>query len=81
MNLLSSFIIFLFLFLIKIYKLFLSPFFGQQCRFEPTCSKYSEEAIKKHGSYGGIFLTIKRLFKCHPWGKSGYDPVPDNIEL
>ena len=81
MNLLSSFIKTFFLFLIKIYQIFLSPFFGKQCRFEPTCSKYSEEAIKKHGSYRGLILTIKRLLKCHPWGQSGYDPVPDNIEL
>ena len=80
MNLLSSFIKTFLLFLIKTYQLFLSPFFGRQCRFEPSCSKYSKEAIEKHGSYRGLILTLKRLLSCHPWGKSGYDPVPDDFK-
>lgn len=50
---------------------------GKNCRFTPTCSQYSEESIKSHGLSKGIKLSLKRLAKCHPWGKSGYDPVPD----
>lgn len=62
--------------LIRAYQLFLSPILGSSCRFEPTCSHYSIEAISKHGSLKGSWLAIKRIGKCHPWGKSGYDPVP-----
>jgi len=74
---LSNFVKFIFLSLIKLYQILLSPLFGKQCRFEPTCSRYSAQAINKHGSFKGLILTIKRLFKCHPWGTSGHDPVPD----
>jgi len=77
---LSNVVKFILLSLIRLYQILLSPFFGKQCRFNPTCSKYSEEAINKHGSYKGLILTIKRLFKCHPWGASGHDPVPDRLE-
>ena len=77
---LSNFVKFIFLSLIKLYQILLSPFFGKQCRFEPSCSNYSKEAIDKHGSFKGLILTIKRLFKCHPWGASGHDPVPDRLE-
>jgi len=55
----------------------LSPIFGRQCRFTPTCSNYSKEAIEKHGPLRGLILTVKRLFRCHPWSKSGHDPVPE----
>lgn len=65
---------------IKFYKKFISPilevFFGKACRFTPTCSEYTIEALEKHGSVGGIKLGIKRFLRCHPWGGSGYDPVP-----
>lgn len=54
----------------------ISPFFPSTCRFTPTCSNYGIEALKKHGALKGIWLTIKRISKCHPFGKSGYDPVP-----
>ena len=66
---------FFFILPIKIYQSVLSPFFGKSCRFEPTCSSYSIEAIKQHGVVKGIILSIKRILKCHPWGSSGYDPV------
>ena len=67
----------LFIFLIKFYQLIVSPFLGKNCRFTPTCSRYAEEAIKSHGMFKGGKLSIQRLLRCHPWGKSGYDPVPD----
>lgn len=69
---------FLILKLIKIYKLFFSPILGKNCRFEPTCSHYCEAAIKQHGLAKGLMLFLKRLGKCHPWGSSGYDPVPED---
>lgn len=58
------------------YKLTLSPIFGQSCRFLPTCSDYGRDALIQHGPVKGGWLTVKRLCKCHPFGKSGYDPVP-----
>ena len=69
-------LIFPFILLIKIYQLFISPLFPSSCRFTPTCSQYALEAIKRHGIFKGGFLTLKRISKCHPWGKNGYDPVP-----
>jgi len=77
MTFISNFLKFIFLSLIKLYQILLSPIFGNQCRFTPTCSNYSKEAIQKHGNIKGISLTIKRLLKCHPWGDEGHDPVPD----
>ena len=65
-----------FLFLIKIYKTFISPFTPATCRYQPTCSSYTKEALEKHGLFKGSWLGLKRIFSCHPWGKSGYDPVP-----
>ncbi|NBT57767.1 membrane protein insertion efficiency factor YidD [bacterium] len=50
---------------------------GGTCRFEPTCSQYAAQAIEKHGVFSGVWLTTKRLFKCHPWGKGGLDLVPE----
>lgn len=61
---------------IKGYQLALSPFFGQQCRFTPTCSHYAIEALQAHGALRGGWLTIKRLSHCHPWHDGGHDPVP-----
>ena len=58
------------------YKLTLSPLIGQQCRFAPTCSDYGRDALIQHGPLKGGWLTVRRLCKCHPWGGSGYDPVP-----
>jgi hypothetical protein len=62
--------------LIKIYQLVISPILPPSCRFTPTCSHYSLEALKKHGLLKGGWLSLKRILRCHPWGGSGYDPVP-----
>lgn len=61
---------------IKLYQIALSPFFGQQCRFSPTCSHYAIESIEMHGALKGLILTIKRIVRCHPWHVGGHDPVP-----
>jgi hypothetical protein len=65
-----------FIILIKIYQNLISPLTPATCRFEPTCSHYSIEALKEHGVFMGTKLMIIRIFSCHPWGGSGYDPVP-----
>lgn len=62
--------------LIKIYQYSVSPLLGPACRFEPSCSAYGIEALKRHGFWKGSVLTIKRIARCHPWGGSGHDPVP-----
>ena len=62
--------------LVKGYRLFLSPWLGSSCRFTPTCSAYSLEALEKHGALAGSYLTIARLARCHPWCDGGHDPVP-----
>lgn len=67
---------FIFLGLIKVYQLFISPLLGSNCRYTPTCSQYSKEAILKYGPFKGLWLTVKRLSNCHPWGGHGHDPVP-----
>ncbi|HTM99451.1 MAG TPA: membrane protein insertion efficiency factor YidD [Pedobacter sp.] len=66
----------LFLAIIRLYQLLLSPLLGASCRFTPTCSQYGVEAIKKHGPFKGGWLTLKRIGSCHPWGRHGHDPVP-----
>ena len=65
-----------FIFLIDCYKLLLSPFVGQHCRFYPTCSSYAREAIENHGAIKGSYLAARRLCRCHPWHEGGVDPVP-----
>lgn len=62
--------------IVKAYQLVLSPFFGQQCRFYPTCSQYALEAIQKHGALRGAYYTVRRLVRCHPWCAGGHDPIP-----
>ena len=62
--------------LIKLYQTLISPLTPSTCRFQPTCSHYAKEAIVVHGARKGSVLALRRLLKCHPWGKSGYDPVP-----
>ena len=62
--------------LIKIYQKAVSPWTPASCRYNPTCSSYSIDAFQKHGLWKGFILTIKRIGSCHPWGGSGYDPVP-----
>ena len=66
----------LFINLIKIYQRFMSPFFPSSCKFSPSCSKYGIEAINKYGVLKGSVLTVKRILKCNPWSKGGYDPIP-----
>ena len=65
-----------FIWLISIFQRLISPLVGPCCRFHPTCSEYAKEALENHGLVMGIWLTIKRLSKCHPLGGSGFDPVP-----
>jgi uncharacterized protein len=67
----------IFVYIIKLYQYTISPLLGPHCRFNPTCSNYAIEAIKKHNILKALFITIKRISRCHPWGKSGDDPVPD----
>lgn len=66
----------IFLVPIKFYQYCISPLTPPTCRYIPTCSQYAVEAIRKYGPFKGTWLTIKRLLRCHPWGGSGYDPVP-----
>lgn len=61
---------------IYFYQRCISPFTMPSCRFTPTCSQYAVEALKKHGPIKGLYLAIRRILRCHPWGGSGYDPVP-----
>lgn len=64
------------LLLIRVYQVTLSPLLGSSCRYTPSCSSYTAEAIQKHGALKGGWLGLKRILSCHPWGGSGYDPVP-----
>jgi uncharacterized protein len=66
--------------LIRTYQLTLSAFIGRRCRYLPTCSEYASDAIRKHGAWHGSLLAIARFQRCHPWGGSGFDPVPDVYE-
>lgn len=61
---------------IAFYQACISPFTPPSCRFTPTCSQYAREALQKHGPIKGLWLALKRICRCHPWGGSGYDPVP-----
>ncbi|MGA0571982.1 membrane protein insertion efficiency factor YidD [Variovorax sp. VNK109] len=61
---------------VKGYRLLLSPWLGSACRFEPTCSAYSLQALERHGAAMGSYLTLARLVRCHPWCEGGHDPVP-----
>ena len=65
-----------FILLIRFYQGAISPFLPNSCRYTPTCSQYALEAYRKHGPVKGLYLTVRRLLRCHPWGGSGYDPVP-----
>ena len=62
--------------LVRGYRLLLSPWLGSACRFEPTCSQYSLQALQQHGAAAGSYLTLRRLVRCHPWCDGGHDPVP-----
>ncbi len=65
--------------IIKCYKYFISPLLGSNCRFYPSCSSYSLEALQRHGAVIGVYLTLKRLLKCHPFHQGGIDPVPEKF--
>ncbi|HEY8404106.1 MAG TPA: membrane protein insertion efficiency factor YidD [Flavobacteriales bacterium] len=67
-----------FIFPIRVYQAVISPLLGPKCRHTPSCSEYAVQAINEWGVLKGIFLGIKRILKCHPWGTFGYDPVPTN---
>ena len=75
-QILRSVAIFPFIALIKFYRACISPLKPPTCRFTPTCSQYGLEAFRKYGPFKGLYLTVKRILRCHPWGGSGYDPVP-----
>ena len=62
--------------LVWLYRHGISPWLGANCRFEPSCSAYAEEALREYGGFKGGWLAVKRVSRCHPWGGSGYDPVP-----
>ncbi|MBN2497696.1 MAG: membrane protein insertion efficiency factor YidD [Deltaproteobacteria bacterium] len=62
--------------LIRLYQLLLSPLFGPCCRFHPSCSEYAVESIQRHGVWRGVFLSVRRLLRCHPFHPGGIDPVP-----
>ena len=66
---------------IKIYKYLISPLIGHSCRYLPTCSEYSIEALKTYGLSKGLLLSLKRIMSCHPWGNSGFDPVKKEMKV
>jgi hypothetical protein len=67
----------IFIYIIKLYQYTISPLLGPHCRFHPTCSNYAIESIKKHNILKAMYIILRRILRCHPWGKSGDDPVPD----
>jgi putative membrane protein insertion efficiency factor len=62
--------------LARLYRIAISPWLGSNCRFDPTCSNYAIEALQEHGILKGSWLAVRRIGRCHPWGSTGYDPVP-----
>ncbi len=66
----------LFIALIKLYRRFISPLKSPSCRFVPSCSMYALTAFQKYGVFKGLYLSVRRILRCHPWSKGGYDPVP-----
>lgn len=69
---------YLLMYLVKGYRLLISPSLGSNCRFEPSCSAYSLQALEKYGAAGGSYLTLKRIGRCHPWCDGGLDPIPEH---
>lgn len=66
--------------LVWLYRLAISPWLGNNCRYAPSCSEYAMDALRIHGAFRGSWLAAKRIGRCHPWGGSGYDPVPEKQE-
>ena len=77
---LKTIIAYPFILLVRFYQTAISPFTPATCRYSPTCSSYTIEALQKHGLFYGGWLALKRILSCHPWGGSGYDPVPEKKE-
>lgn len=75
-KLINKFFTLIAIFLVKIYKWFISPILPSACRYQPTCSVYTMEALQKYGIIKGGWLSIKRIVSCNPWGGHGHDPVP-----
>ena len=67
--------------LIKVYKFLISPLLGNSCRYYPTCSEYSIQSLKTYGLFKGLFLSLKRILSCHPWGSGGFDPVKKEMKV
>lgn len=67
--------------LIRVYQVLLSPLLGGHCRFEPSCSRYGVEAIRRYGAWRGGWMTARRVGRCHPFSEGGYDPVPYEQDL
>lgn len=76
MNAISHAMVWLLSLPVHFYRLCISPMLPPSCRFTPTCSQYALEALRRHGPLRGSWLALKRILRCHPWGGSGYDPVP-----
>ena len=76
----NKLIVWMLIFIIKIYQYLLSPLLSNNCRFMPTCSQYTISALKEHGVIWGAYYSFVRIFKCHPFGREGYDPVPKKIK-
>ena len=74
---LKNILIFPFVLVVRFYQVAISPYTPSSCRYDPTCSQYTIEALRKRGLITGLWLSLKRIFTCHPWGGSGYDPVPN----
>ncbi|WP_342586274.1 membrane protein insertion efficiency factor YidD [Methylobrevis pamukkalensis] len=65
--------------MIRTYQLTISGFIGRQCRYLPTCSEYTDDAIRRHGVWPGIWIGLARILRCHPWSPSGFDPAPERL--
>jgi putative membrane protein insertion efficiency factor len=74
-NFLQKYSMLVCIFMVRLYQIFLSPLFPPSCRFTPTCSQYAMDAIRHHGALHGTFLALRRILRCHPFNRGGYDPI------